>query len=261
MDNRLYYFGSGTRRYDRYPVRVYSRPYWEFQAVVGGRIAPSFDGGPGTFRESTLWVFEPDCRHGWTGPEGEAAEIIVFHLPVPDSLLRSAVSRAGGAMRIQLTREDVFWLMHQRDRLKRDWMRPNEQTGLRVEHLLSGLALMILERSGHRPIPVSRDLDRERVEKALYWYQQNLGQHPGVPEVARAVGVSAVHLRRLFRKELRLSPKAAMQEIRLQQSQELLADPRMTVEAVAAEFGFSDASSFTRAYRRYTGHPPRRRIP
>jgi transcriptional regulator GlxA family with amidase domain len=96
------------------------------------------------------------------------------------------------------------------------------------------------------------------VEKAVYWYRQNLGQHPGVPDVARAVGVSEVHLRRIFRKIMNLSPKTAFQEIRMEQARELLEDRRLTVEAVAAEFGFSDASSFTRAFRRQFGHAPRR---
>lgn len=258
MESQLYYFGHGERRYDEQPVRVYPRPYWEFQAVIGGRIAPVYAGGPGAFRKRSLWAFEPECRHGWTGLEGEVSEVVVFHLPPPDALLQREVRQAGGALRVSLTDADIRWLAGQRDCLQEDWLRPNEQTALRVGHLLSGLSLLILERSGFRPVPLSGGLDRERVEKALYWYRQNIGRNPGVPEVARAVGVSAVHLRRLFRKINYLSPKTAFQEIRLEHARELLADPRTTVEAVAAEFGFSDASSFTRAYRRQFGHPPRR---
>jgi AraC-like DNA-binding protein len=255
---RLYYFGRGERRYAEQPVRVYPRPYWEFQAVIRGRIGPVYDGGPGAYRERSLWIFEPECRHGWTGPEGEVSEVIVFHLPPPDSLLQREVRRAGGNLLVSLSEADIRWLAGQRDCIQEDWLRPNEQTALRVGHLLSGLSLMVLERSGFRPVPLAEGLDRERVEKALYWYRQNLGQHPGVPDVARAVGVSSVHLRRIFRKIMNRSPKTAFQEIRMEQARELLEDRRLTVEAVAAEFGFSDASSFTRAYRRQFGHAPRR---
>lgn len=258
MNPGIYYFGSGTRDYGRHPVRVYPRPYWEFQAVIGGRIGPVYDGGSGELRESSLWVFEPGYRHGWTGGEGEQADVIVFHLPPPESLLRQGVAASGGKLRVDLAKADIAWLLDQRDGLSGDWVRPTEMTPLRVAHLLSGLSLMVLERSGYQPSTLAGGLEQERVEKALYWYRQNLGQHPAVPEVARAVGVSAVHLRRLFQKERRQSPKAAFQAIRLEQARELLTDPALTVEAVAAEFGFSDASSFTRAYRRQYGHPPRR---
>jgi len=255
---RLYYFNHGRRAYGEAPVRSHARPEWEFQAVIAGQIAASGEGLAEEPRSRTLWVFEKGLAHGWTAPPGTTAEIIVFHLPPPDPVLRRVVRIRGGHLAVSIGQREIAWLGGQRESLRRDWVRPTETTTLKVAHLMSGLSLMVLERAGHEPAPESRSLDRERVDKATYWYRQNLGGNPAVEEVAAAVGVSAVHLRRIFRRELGQGPKQVFQGIRLEEAREALADPRRTVETVAADVRFSDASSFTRAYRDYFGHPPRR---
>lgn len=258
MEPRLYYLNSGTRRYGEQAVRAYGRPYWEFQAVLRGRIAVLRPEGPGSPVGPALWVFEQGNVHGWTAPAGEEAEIIVFHLSPPDRLLQREVRRRGGELMIPLEAADITWLEGQGERLTADWIKPTESSFLKVSHLLSGLSLMILGRSGYSPEPPGPGIDRERVEKALYWYGQNLDHQPGVEAVARAVGISAVHLRRLFARELGRPPKRAFQAIRMEAGRALLEDPRLTVEAVAVRLNFADASSFTRAYRREFGQPPRR---
>ena len=259
QDPRLYYFNYGSRAYGEAPVRSHARSEWEFQAVLAGRIAAS---GPGTEEEPrsrTLWIFEKGIVHGWTAQPGTTAEIIVFHLPPPDPVLRWAIRLRGGHLAVPIGEREIAWLVGQRESLKRDWVRPTETTALKVAHLMSGLSLMALECAGYEPAADSRSLDRERVDKATYWYRQNFGDNPSVEEVAAAVGISAVHLRRVFRRELGRGPKQIFQGIRLEEARVALADPYRTVEAVAAEVSFSDASSFSRAFRDYFGHPPRRR--
>jgi AraC-like DNA-binding protein len=237
---------------------VNRRPFWEFQAVTRGRIAPTLAGGSAAVRERSLWVFEAGYPHGWTSAPDEVAEILVFHLPAPAEVLQRAVSRRGGWLRVGLKEADLEWLEAEREEFQADWIRPTELTPLKVTRLMVGLSLMCLDRLGWEPRPVGRGLDAERVEKALYWYRQNLGRNPGVEEVARAVGVSAVHLRRIFRKERSRGPKAAFQAIRMEEARNLLGEPGSTVEAVAGRLQFSDASSFTRAYRAHFGKAPRR---
>jgi AraC-like DNA-binding protein len=258
MDTELYYLNSGAREYGKFPVSIQRRKYWEFQAVVAGKIAPLTEAGPDSPRASCLWIFEPEHPHGWTASSGERAEIIVFHLPAPDPILQKLVMESGGMRVLPITRADIRWLKDQRDQLQPEWAKPSDITHLKVGRLLNGLTLLALSRAGYQPRPASRDFDRERVSRALYWYRQNLYQNPGVSSVARAVGVSEVHLRRLFQKTDNASPKAAFQRIRMEQAREVLRDPRRTVEAVAAQFGFADASSFTRAYRQQFGSAPRR---
>jgi AraC-like DNA-binding protein len=255
---RVYYLNAGRRRYDRHPIAPYRRDYWEFQAVLRGRIGAVTVDAATDWGSRSLWVFAPDCSHGWTGQPGREATILVFHLPRPDALLVAEAGRRGGMIRIALSRADGAWLEQQHADLRQDYRQPNESSALKVAHLLSGLAILLLRGCGYQPRADFEQVDRERVERARYWYRQNLEQNPGVEQVARAVGVSGVHLRRLFARVAGESPKRAFQAIRMEQARAVLQSPHVTVDAVAARFGFADASSFTRAFRAQFGHPPRR---
>lgn len=253
----LHYLARGQRRYDRTPVRIYARPYWEFQAVLRGRIGLRTEAGAG-HAGASLWILPAGFPHGWTSDRAEPAEVVVFHLDPPDRVLSDLVERHGGNLRIPLGRREVEWLRGQTESLLPDWKRETESTATKVLHLVTGISLMVQEKLAYRPCASRRDLDRDRVEKALYWYRQGIGQNPTIEEAARAVGVSPVHLRRLFQKVRGESPKRAFQTLRLEQARLLLADPQRTVEAVAEELDFSDASSLTRAYKAFYGVPPRR---
>lgn len=49
-----------------------------------------------------------------------------------------------------------------------------------------------------------------------------------------------------------------LEEIRYQTARQMLEDSRMTVSQIASALGYSDASSFTRAFRRWSGFTPAR---
>jgi len=257
MDGTLHYLAHGERRYDLFPVRKYGRPYWEYQAVLGGQIGLVTEAGV-SFAGHSLWICEAGFPHGWTAGEAKPAEVLVFHLSPPDEVLCALVRRSGGKLRIPLGPADEAWLFGQKENLDEDWKRETESTPVKVLHLLTGISLMVQRITAYRPSPGKRDPDRDRVEKALYWYRQNLGHNPSIAEAARTVGVSAVHLRRLFRKVRGESPKRTFQRVRLEQAQRMLADPVLTVEAVAEVLDYADASALTRAYKALYGVPPRR---
>ena len=89
----LHYHGTGTRDYQRQPQAVRSRGNWEFQAVVAGRAAPLLPQGPLPAGGSCLWVFAPDCPHGWTAPA--PCEVLVYHLAQCPEVLATLVGEAG----------------------------------------------------------------------------------------------------------------------------------------------------------------------
>ena len=259
MGAELHYLNSGTRSYATAPVGLNARLYWEFQAVIAGRIAPVMERETGRLYPRRLWIAEAGHRHGWTGVPGETAEILVYHLSPPEGVLQDLVRANGGLISVSLTETDMEHLQKRHEEIVREWVRPTDRTPLKVTQLLTELSLLVLERSGYVPRVPACDRDTERVNRAEYWYRQNLHQHPGVSEVARAVGISEVHLRRLFKKVRGQSPKAVFQRIRLESLRESLRNPDETVEALAARYGFADASSLTRAYRRHFHATPRGR--
>ena len=77
-------------------------------------------------------------------------------------------------------------------------------------------------------------------------------------QVAHAFGISRATLYRLFEPEGGFA--TYIRERRLRRCRELLADPArrtMAIADIAAEYGFSNAANFTRAFRRWVGLSPR----
>lgn len=81
-------------------------------------------------------------------------------------------------------------------------------------------------------------------------------------EIAEPLKVSPRHLRRLLRQH-NTSYEQLLDQARREEALRLLADTRKSLTAISYEVGFLDPSSFTRAFRRWTGISPsdyRRRL-
>jgi AraC-like DNA-binding protein len=79
---------------------------------------------------------------------------------------------------------------------------------------------------------------------------------PSLDEVAGMLRLSPRTLRRRLAEE-GASYRNLLGEIRGKLAQELLRDGRLTVEEVAQRLGYAETSSFTHAFRRWTGQAPR----
>ncbi len=253
----LRYVSAGTRSYFRNPVPVVTRLNWEFEAVIGGRMAPTFAHGvQRPLAERTLWVFPPECAHGWTGDPQRSCEMVVIqpaHAPEPLATL----ARKRGHLSATLSAEDVSLLRELARELLAEQARPSALGALRESKAVSQLCLIAL-RAELLPAPAAHDLARERAEMALAWYLEHLARDPSLAQVARAIGSCESHLRRLFHRAHGRSPHAVLAEARIARACELMADGRLALEAVARACGFSDGSAFSRAFRLARGVPPSR---
>ena len=79
---------------------------------------------------------------------------------------------------------------------------------------------------------------------------------PSLAEVASMLHLSPRTLRRRLIEE-GTSYRTLLTEVRGQLAQELLLNGRLTVEEVAQRLGYAETSSFTHAFRRWTGQGPR----
>jgi AraC-like DNA-binding protein len=78
--------------------------------------------------------------------------------------------------------------------------------------------------------------------------------HFGATELARALGLSKRTLERKLRED-HLSLRKIKQQLRIEMAAELL-KVGLDAKVVAQQVGFADHSSFSRAFRRWTGTPP-----
>ena len=86
-----------------------------------------------------------------------------------------------------------------------------------------------------------KQIDYERIEKAIHFIRENFKEQPSLDEIAEAVHVSSFHFQRMFSEWAGVSPKKFMQYISLNYAKSLLGD-RMTLMDTAYEIGLSGTS-------------------
>src|SRR5690606_34781067 len=101
------------------------------------------------------------------------------------------------------------------------------------------------------------DTRAQLVRRAADFVRSHAREPLTLAGVARAVHVSPNYLTGLFRTETGTSLGRFILAERIACAQELLRRPEASVKAVALELGFADPFTFSRAFKRVTGRPPR----
>jgi AraC-like DNA-binding protein len=78
--------------------------------------------------------------------------------------------------------------------------------------------------------------------------------------VAREVGMSVSSFHPHFRAVTAMSPLQFQKQLRLQEARRLMLGEDLDVAGVGRRVGYSDASQFTREYKRLFGAPPARDV-
>jgi transcriptional regulator GlxA family with amidase domain len=95
------------------------------------------------------------------------------------------------------------------------------------------------------------------VERAQGWLQKNMALDITMSDLARAVAVSERTLDRRFSAAIgKTPPLGYLQAVRLESARALLESGDMGVQWVAAQVGYSDASSFSRLFMQGVGLSP-----
>ncbi|OOG25412.1 AraC family transcriptional regulator [Thioalkalivibrio denitrificans] len=88
------------------------------------------------------------------------------------------------------------------------------------------------------------------------WIAQHYDQDAPVAEMVRRSGLSERSFMRRFARATGMSPLEYVHTLRLEESKQLLETTDLSVEAVANEVGYEDASFFGRLFRRKVGITP-----
>jgi AraC-like DNA-binding protein len=130
-----------------------------------------------------------------------------------------------------------------------EWEAPMDSADAALARLLEEHARILAQRTPHAATGFTAD-----VQKTIAAVMPEGGS---AEDVARALNCSVRTLQR------KLAPSGATfrevsETVRGQLAQEYLADPKVSIAEVACLLGFSDQTSFTRAFRRWTGDSPGR---
>jgi AraC-like DNA-binding protein len=96
----------------------------------------------------------------------------------------------------------------------------------------------------------------ETVRNAIVYLRENTCESFSAVKTAKAVGVSASHLRALFEKWLGESPRRFHMGCRIELAKHLLSEQRFSVFEVASHIGFADTHHFSRVFKQMTGISP-----
>lgn len=101
---------------------------------------------------------------------------------------------------------------------------------------------------------------RSHIDPAIHAVQDWIIAHPGdkcrLAELAAVAHMSVRNLTRAFQKATGISISEYRRDLRLEHAKMLLANPALTIEAVAERSGFTDARQFRRLWREVHGVSP-----
>lgn len=112
------------------------------------------------------------------------------------------------------------------------------------------------KQSAYATALVLRPRNREKFEALEKVIAAKLARPPTVPEMAEICRMSVRTFHRAFDEAYGVSPGKFLQLKRIERAKELLADERLTVEAVANRCGFSQPAFFRTIFARETGVTP-----
>ncbi|MBC8040201.1 MAG: helix-turn-helix transcriptional regulator, partial [Opitutaceae bacterium] len=220
----LTYVSHGPRDFGEHPVPSSTRPAWEFYAVLRGHIAPLFGkngdgelGGVAERRSATLWLFRPECVHGWVGERNRKSGIAVFHFAHVSRALERAADAGGGWVSVDINRPAQVRLGRLARELQPHCWNPDALFEFHSQRALAELTILVLGglATPHPNPPAKTTLSAAaRVQAAEDWFRAHLAEFNGVRNLARCTGTSEAHLRRLFLSERGCSPKERIDQIR-----------------------------------------------
>lgn len=126
-----------------------------------------------------------------------------------------------------------------------------------VEGLAQSLAVHLVRRyAAAEPARPSAALPGARLRRAVAIMQAGLDRPFDLGELADAVGMSAFHFSRLFKRATGLSPSHFFIRLRVAEARRLLQETDASIIDVALAVGYSSHSHFSRIFRRETGLAP-----
>ena len=125
-------------------------------------------------------------------------------------------------------------------------------------YLLNLFLFRCLARISPHEQKVLPDNEPTVVQTILNYIRTRYKKNPTVAMMASELKISETRLRKLIRRETRLSPGELIRSLRLQQAGELLCFTDLKIGEISRQCGFPNPFAFSRSFRLKYGMPPRR---
>ena len=142
--------------------------------------------------------------------------------------------------------------------LQQEYQSDSEARDMMLHSQLSALVVW-LNRRGATPVEVSDKVERKRatIRRFNHLVENQYREHLPLAHYASQIGMSGVHLNTLCREFHGCSALSVLHHRLLLEAKRSLLYTSMTVSQISDYLGFSDATYFSRFFRRSTGFSPR----
>ena len=100
------------------------------------------------------------------------------------------------------------------------------------------------------------DTGRQRFDELIRFLKDNLQRDISVEEMAELMDLSRSHFTRIFSKEMSISPRMYLEDLRLKTAMGLLINEKISVKEIAALCGIYDVNYFCRLFKKRYGVSP-----
>ena len=104
--------------------------------------------------------------------------------------------------------------------------------------------------------PLSGGLPAWQRKRVVEFIEEHLSEEISLATLAQLVNLSLFHFARAFKQSFGVPPHRYHSVRRMDRARTLLQRPALSVTQIGAQTGFRETSSFTRAFRRFTGLTP-----
>ncbi|SDT50120.1 AraC family transcriptional regulator [Bradyrhizobium canariense] len=136
----------------------------------------------------------------------------------------------------------------------------NSDPGSRQYAEALGLVLMHelirLDRTTSTARPLSGGLPAWQRKRVVEFIEEHLAEEISLGTLAELVNLSLFHFARAFKQSFGVPPHRYHSARRMDRARSLLQRPALSVTQIGAQTGFRETSSFTRAFRKFTGLTP-----
>jgi len=204
-------------------------------------------------------VFCP--RNEWHNIRWDAG-ISVLSIRIPDSAIMEAAHERLGDNSLEIVPEQVVAddrLTHLLFALDAERARGYSAGKLFVDCIQAALANILLTSFNTftpRSIPGKGAMAPRALRRVVEFIHANMDKQIGLKDLAECAGLSLSHFSFQFRASTNESPHQYMLRLRIERSEELLADSRLSVLDVGLEVGFRNQQHFATVFRNSVGVPP-----
>ncbi|WP_294592295.1 AraC family transcriptional regulator [uncultured Rikenella sp.] len=226
----------------------------EINYVKRGNCILRLAHGSASFRQDETMLISSDAEHYFeAGSEGATLLQLEFHPdifgpsdqilpPLPDS--ESGVTRIANNLRIMRA---VQRIVNELDERQEDY-------GPLVLLYYTELLILLRRYLTRTSLSIGSDPAMQSVLTAIH---TRFAEPLSITELASGAGIGPRYLRKLFERNLNLSPLEYLTRFRIDRAADLLRNTEMSVKEVAFACGFQSPQYFARVFRRQTGRSPK----